>query len=193
MTRRIWIGCALIATLAAAPAITSAQEPKVNVIRLEPKKMEGVEQGKAVVVKGAAGPQAHRFLIDQVTYMMPIAVAVRPVNKGDDVGLKVTKYAWNQPLRAGRTDGDILRYAFRTESEFQVSVDARKAGTPYRLMVWVGDETKPTFTPVVVKASEYEGEKSGGMPGNVVLWVIAGALVAIVALLVIIVLRRKAS
>lgn len=192
MFRRTTIFCVLIAAFG-APAITNGQEPKINVIRLEPKKMEGVEQGKAVIVKGAAGPQAHRFLIDQVTYMMPIAVAVRPVNKGDDVGLKITKYAWNQPLREGRTDGDILRYAFRTESEFQVSVDAKKTGTPYRLMVWVGDETKPQFAPVVVKASEYQGEKSGGLPGNLVLWVIAGALVAIVALLAVVVLRRKAS
>lgn len=192
MIRRMSIGCVLIVMLAAS-AVTSAQTPEVNVIRLEPKKMAGVEQGKAVVVKGAAGPQAHRFLIDKLTYMMPVAVAVRPVNKGDDVGLKVTKYAWNQPLREGRTEGDILRYAFRTESEFQVSVDAKKPGTPYRLMVWVGDETKPQFAPVVVKASEYEGEKSGGLPGNLVLWVIAGALVAIVALLAVVVLRRKAS
>ncbi|MGH8177681.1 MAG: hypothetical protein ACREV5_15605 [Steroidobacter sp.] len=185
------IAIAFSFALSAAPAPAADAKTPPKIIRLEPKKMAGVEQGKAVVVKGKAGPQPHRFGLEKLTYMMPVAVAVRPVNKGDEVGLKVTKYAWNQPLREGATNGDILRYVFRTEGEFQVAVEAKKAGTPYRLMVWVGDETKPEFAPVVVKASEYQGEtrKEGGM----VLWVIAGALIIIVALLGALVLRRKSS
>ncbi len=189
------IGLALLMAVplsCASIASAVASEAKPKVIRLEPKTMKGVDQGKAVVVKGEASSTPHRFVIDKVTYMMPIAVAVRPVNKGDEVGLKVTKYAWNQPLRDGTTDGDLLRYTFRTEGEFQVSVDSKKPHTPYRLAVWVGDETKPKFAPVVVKASEFEGESKGGF-GSLVLWVIAGSLVLIVALLGTLVLRRKSS
>ena len=168
-----------------------AAQSQPTVLRLEPKKMSGVDQGKAVVVKGAAGATAHRFVVEKLTYQMPVAVAVRPVNKGDEINLKVTKYAWNQPLRAGSTDGDLLRYAFRTEGEFQIAVDAKKPQTPYRLMVWVGDETKPEFTPVVVKASEHETQRSGFSSG--VLWVIAVALILIVILLGILVMKRKTT
>lgn len=189
------IVCALIMApisicLIAAPALAADTPPKV--IRLEPKKMAGVDQGKAVVVKGKAGATAHRFVVDKLTYQMPVAVVLRPVNQGDEVGLKVTKYAWNQPLRAGSTDGDLLRYAFRTEGEFQVAVDAKKAQTPYRLMIWVGDETKPEFAPVVIKASEFEADQGSGF-GSIVLWVIAAALILIVVLLGALVMKRKTS
>jgi hypothetical protein len=181
---------AMLIGVSCAPAAAASQAPRV--IRLEPKKMAGVDEGKAVVVKGEAGLKAHRFGVEQLTYMMPVAVAVRPVNRGDEVGLKITKYAWNRPLRAGQTSGDILRYVFRTEGEFQVAVDAKKPGTPYRLLVWVGDETKPAFAPVVVKASEFEDAQSGAT-GSIVLWVIAGALIVIGALLAALVLRRRPS
>jgi hypothetical protein len=179
-----------LAAVAAAP-LTLAAEPQPKVIRLEPKKMDGVAVGKAVVVKGGAGPKAHRFALDKLTYQMPVVVALRPVYKGDEVGLKIAKYAWNQPDRQGATSGDLLRYAFRTEGEFQISVDAKQPNTPYRLLVWVGDEMKPELRPVVVKASEFTGEKKAA--GSLVMWVIAGALVAIVALLAVLVLRRRPS
>jgi hypothetical protein len=193
MTITIRMGLMLLAALAAsATPLALATEAQPKVIRLEPKKMEGVEVGKAVVVKGGAGPQAHRFALDKLTFQMPVVVALRPVNKGDEVAIKIAKYAWNQPDRQGVTSGELLRYAFRTEGEFQISVDAKKPNTPYRLLVWVGDEVKPELTPVVVKASEFAGEKSES-GGGMVLWVIAGALVAIVALLAVLVLRRKAS
>lgn len=187
--------CALLVAsicvcLIPAPGWADQTQPKV--LRLEPKKMAGVDQGKAVVVKGAAGLSAHRFVVDKLTYQMPVAVVLRPVNKGDEVGLKVTKYAWNQPLRAGTTDGDLLRYTFRTEGEFQVAVDAKKPQTPYRLMVWVGEETKPEFAPVVVKASEFETQQGSGT-GSVVLWVIATALILIVVLLGVLIMKRKTS
>jgi hypothetical protein len=189
------ITCALLVApicvcLIPAPGWAAQTPPKV--IRLEPKKMAGVDQGKAVVVKGAAGTTAHRFVVDKLTYQMPVAVVLRPVNKGDEVGLKVTKYAWNQPLRAGSTEGDLLRYTFRTEGEFQVAVDAKKAQTPYRLMIWVGDETKPEFAPVVIKASEFEADQGWGI-SSIVLWVIAAALILIVVLLGALVMKRKAS
>lgn len=181
----------LAATVAGAPV--AAQDPAPTTIRLEPKPMAGVDRGKAVVVKGRAGPVPHRFLVDGVTYMHPVAVALRPVERGEDVALSVTKYAWNQPLREGETDGDILRYGFRTEGEFQVSVSAPEPGTEYRLLVWVGDETKPDFAPVVVKASEYEGGEAGGGFGGLALWAIAAVLLGIFVLLLVLVLRRKPS
>ena len=194
MKRTLRTGLVLTAALAAIAAapLAIAAEPQPKVIRLQPKKMDGVPEGKAVVVKGGAGPKAHRFALEKLTYQMPVVVALRPVNKGDEVAIKIAKYAWNQPDRQGATSGELLRYAFRTEGEFQISVDAKKPNTPYRLLVWVGDEMKPELRPVVVKASEFAGEKKSA-GGGLVMWVIAGALVAIVALLAVLVLRRKPS
>lgn len=178
----------LLALPAAAQPAPEAAAPRV--IRLEPKAMEGVKTGRAVVVKGRAGPEGHRFLVDSLTTMMPVTVALRPTRGGDAVAMQLSKYAWNQPLREGGTDGKVLQFKIRTEGEFQIVVTAEEAGTPYRLLVWVGDEAKPTMRPVVVKASEFEG---GGPRdwGSLVLWVIAGLLLVGIVLLGILVLRRK--
>lgn len=192
MTVDLFRGClagALLALLAALPhPAGAADEAKPTTIRLQPKAQAGIDRGKAVVVKGEAGTVPQRFLLDGISYMMPVAVALRPVSQGDEVAMSVTKYAWNQPLRQGSTDGDILRYLFRTEGEFQVSVTAKRDGTPYRLLVWVGDETKPALAPVVVKASEYDG---GEADGGWLRWALAAAAIAIVALLAALWMRRK--
>ncbi len=184
---------ALLLAMALVPCGTAAaQEPPApNIIKLEPKPMEGLRAGRAVVVKGKAGPEGHRFLVEGVTALMPVTVLLRPVERGGEVRVQVSKYAWNQPLREGGTDGDILSLKFRTEGEFQATVLADEP-TEYRLLVWVGDEVKPELRPVVVKASEYEGDPPGG-GGSMVLWVIAGLLGIGVVLLAVLVLRRKSS
>ncbi|MBY4597291.1 hypothetical protein K3217_17395 [bacterium BD-1] len=181
------LACALLAPAAAF----AADPPPPNIIRLEPKPMEGLRAGRAVVVKGKAGPDGHRFLVEGLTAMMPVTVLLRPVRQGQDVRLQLSKYAWNQPLREGETEGGILKFKIRTEGEFQATVSAPEAGTAYRLLVWVGDEVKPEMRPVVVKASEFEEAGDGG--GSLVLWVIAGLLGAGIVLLAILVLRRKPS
>lgn len=190
--RALSAGLLACALLAPAPA-AAADPPPPNVIRLEPKPMEGLRAGRAVVVKGKAGPDGHRFLVDGLTAMMPVTVLLRPVRQGDDVRLQLSKYAWNQPLREGETEGDVLKFKIRTEGEFQATVSAPEAGTAYRLLVWVGDEVKPEMRPVVVKASEFEDAGEGGGAGPLVLWVIAGLLGAGIVLLAILVLRRKPS
>lgn len=176
--------------LTAAFAATAAEPPEPKVFRLEPKKMAGIEHGKAVVVKGEAGQQPHRFLIDGVTSLMPVTVLLRPVRDGDQVGIRLTKYGWNQPLRSGETRGEPVNFKIRTEGEFQISVDAKQDKTPYRLLVWVGDEVKPELTPVVVKASEY-GRGKGGR--SLTPWFIVGALVVVVGVLAVVLMRRKSS
>lgn len=180
--------CLRLGVLLVALVCATAASATPTTIRLEPKPMDGVEHGRAVVVKGEAGPEAHRFLLDGISYMMPVAVALRPVDAGNEVALSITKYAWNQPLRQGSTDGDLLRYLFRTEGEFQVSVTAPDPGTPYRLLVWVGDEAEPVFAPVVVKASEFDDDD--GVPAW---WYVAGGITLALLAGLVLVLRSKRS
>jgi hypothetical protein len=171
----------LAAVLGAAAA--GAAEPGTPLtLRLQPRQQAGVEQGKVVVVKGEAGTAPQRFLLDGITYMMPVAVALRPVNEGDEVSMSLTKFAWNQPLRQGSTDGRILRYVFRTEGEFQITVTSDQPATPYRLMVWVGDESRPALAPVVIKASEFKAPTPARWPWLVAGMALLGALLALVAM-----------
>ncbi len=178
-----------VALLLCASFAMAANEPQIRTFRLELKNTEGVEHGKTAVVKGETGAQSHRFLVDGLNMNMPVTVLVRPVRSGDEVTMRLTKYAWNQPLREGTAKGEPLGFKFRTEGEFQIAVTASKP-TPYRLLVWSGEEVKPELRPVVIKASEFEGSATGISP---VMWVIAGALVVIAVLLGMLVLRRKSS
>lgn len=189
-TRRVGgLGAALTLALMLCSSLgLAADAPQIRSYRLELKKMDGIEHGKAAVVKGEAGSQPHRFVVEGLNMNMPVTVLLRPVRSSDEVTMHVTKYAWDQPLREGTAKGGPLAVKFRTEGEFQISVTARKP-TPYRLLVWTGDEVKPELRPVVVKASEFQGAKSGS--SSLVLWVIAGALIVIAAMLGVLVLRRN--
>lgn len=195
MLARAWCRAAALVALAAVTCMpfawAAADAPSGRTYRLELKKMDGIEHGKTAVVKGEAGSQPHRFLVDGLNMNMPVTVLLRPVRENDAVTLRLTKYAWNQPLREGTAKGEPIGFKFRTEGEFQIAVSAEKP-TPYRLLVWTGEETKPELRPVVIKASEYERASSEG-GSALVLWVIAGALVVTAALLAMLVLRRKAS
>ncbi|MBB1061221.1 hypothetical protein [Marilutibacter spongiae] len=185
--RRYLGACVAASLLAMLAGLAVAQEAgKPMTIRLEPKALAGVDTGKAVVVKGRAGRTPQRFLLEGISYMNPVGVVLRPVEAGDEVALSITKYAWNQPLREGSTDEAPLRFLFRTEGEFQVSVSADEADTPYRLLVWVGEETKPDFAPVVVDASAFDG--GGGFPWT---WAVIGLLVLAVAVMAVLMMRRK--
>lgn len=172
-------------------AANAAEPAKIRTYKLDLKPMKGIEHGKTAVVKGEAGSQPHRFYVEGLNMNMPIAVLVRPVRANDEVGVRLTKYAWNQPLREGTAAGKPLAFKFRTEGEFQIAVTAPKEGTPYRLLVWAGDEVKPELRPVVVKASEYQGVNDSS--SSTVLWVIATALIAIVVLLAVLAFRRKSA
>jgi hypothetical protein len=184
-------GVAALTALLLIPFFVSAADaPPVRSYKLELKKMDGVDQGKTAVVKGEAGKTPHRFLVDGVNMNTPMVVLVRPVREEDEVSLRLTKYAWNQPLREGTAKGEPLAFKFRTEGEFQIAVSADKP-TPYRLLVWAGEEVKPELRPVVIKASEFNGGSSSSV--SPVMWVIAGALVAIAILLGVLVMRRKTS
>ncbi|MFY2764420.1 hypothetical protein [Arenimonas sp. MALMAid1274] len=189
-----WLWPCLLVGLLALPAFS--QEPPEpdpdapRVIRLDPQPMEGIKTGRAVVVKGETGPEGHRFMLDGLTALMPVTVLVRPVSRGEDVAITLSKYAWNQPLREDSTDGDTLKFRIRTESEFQITVSAPEPGTDYRLLVWVGDEVKPDMAPIVVKASEFDGGQ-GLSWLTMVLAGVAVLLLAVIALLLVFLLRRK--
>lgn len=187
----VWVtGACLLLGLAATAAL--AQQGATPAFRLEPKPMAGIQRGKATVVKGEVGAQPHRFVIEGLNMNMPVSVVVRPVRGRDAVNLKLTKYAWNQPLREGTANGQPLAFKFRTEGEFQIAVSSSQDATPYRLLVWVGDEVQPELRPVLVKASEYQGQTTSGGP-RWVWWAIAAALLLIAALLAALVFRRRAT
>ncbi|MDH5824111.1 hypothetical protein QFW77_14105 [Luteimonas sp. RD2P54] len=181
------LALALLSMAASAPA-QDGGAPRV--FRLQPEPMRGVDHGRVEVVRGEAVPEGHRFFLDGLNVLTPVSVTLMGADAAAPVELLLTKYAWDQPVRRGRTGDDgegLLNFRFRTEGEFQATVRADSAGAPYQLVVWVGEEVEPQLRPVVVPASEY-----AAAPGPR-WWLWSGLVLALLALALTaaLVLRRK--
>jgi hypothetical protein len=171
--------------------------------------------GKIVALEGVTGDVQHRFVVEGLKITQPVIVMLTATNEGDDLQLQIAKYGFDHPERTGSTKDERSQiFRFRTEGDLKIAVSAAKAGMPYQLLVWTGDPIQPLLDPVLVPPAEYtpvaavaktSTTASAGIVANTpppaavasssfgspVLWVIAGLLFAIVALLAIVVLRRR--
>lgn len=186
-----WVCLVLLLELGALPYAVHAGEAGPRIYRLQPKAQAGLEHGKAVIVRGESTPQGHRYFIENLNMLIPVAVTLVARNPEDDIRLAISKVSWARPEREGGTGKDgSVSFRFRTQGEFQMTVSAPGEAKPYQLVAWVGDEVKPAFRPVVVKQSDFEAKQGKRIMGPR-LWLIAGTLAVIAGLLAVLVLRRK--
>jgi hypothetical protein len=190
MPARLLAACVLLAAVL-APSAVIAQDPgkPPRTYRLEPQKVPDIAHGKASMVRGRTGKAGHRYYVEHLHMMVPVVVTLRPLTPDADLKLEIGKYPWEPPLRQGEVrDGRQLSFSFRTQGEFQLGVSSTQEGTPYKLLVWVGEEIKPALKPVVVPASQYEDGGAGGR--GWLSW--AGVLVLVVlAVSGAVVIRRR--
>lgn len=189
MPARITVMWLLLAVLL-TPGVLLAQAGKPpQAYRLEPKKVADIGSGRASMVRGVTAKAPHRYYLEHLHMMVPVVVTLRPLSRDADLSLEVGKYPWEPAERQGQVrNGEQVSFSFRTQGEFQIAVSSAQEGTPYKLLVWVGDELKPELKPVVVPASEYSGAAQG--TGKWVWWVGGLALVVLIAG-VLVIKRRK--
>lgn len=168
MKKRWMLGALLLALhlpgLKAAPAVGELQLMAVR----------GVP-GVVGIVDGVAGPDGARFNVPGLSFFQPTSVTLLAGRQGDDVRLELGKFGWDESFMGGST-GDAAYHIdrFRTQGDLLVTVSAASAGTPYRLIVWSGEEVQPTLPSVVVPSSPGAG---GGWPyGKLTAAVLAGLL-----------------
>lgn len=133
-----------VSGLQAAPAVGDLQLMSVKDV-----------PGNVGIVDGVAGPAGSRFNVPGLSFFQPTSVTLLAGRKGDDVQLKLGKFGWDESFMGGST-GDAAYHIdrFRTQGDLLITVSAQAEGTPYRLIVWSGEETPPALEPVVVPASE---------------------------------------
>lgn len=147
---------ALVAlTLAAAtPAMA-----EVVVTDLDPQPVEGVPSGKMAIVEGTTDKEGDRFNVPGLSYFQPASVTLVADRNGDDIRLKLGKFDWNEDYMGGGTGRNGYYIArFNTQGDLLISVSADQPETPYRLIVWTGEEQIPQFKPVLVPPSEADGD-----------------------------------
>ncbi len=176
--RAVALARCLLAGALLAPALSLAADRPPQAYRLEPKAVPDLPAGRASMVRGTASATPQRFYVEHMHMMVPVVVTLRPLDRSARLDLAVGKYPWEPPLRQGTVrDGEAVSFSFRTQGEFQVAVSSPQEGTPYKLLVWVGEEVKPQLAPVVVPASQYSGD--GGR------WPVAWMAAALGVLLVV--------
>ncbi len=184
---RIVVMFACIVVLATATIAAAQTTAKIPVYRLEPRVVPDIPGGKAVLVSGKAGVTPHRFFLENLHMLVPVLVTVRSVNPQDVINVKITKLKWDDPLREGNTaGGNQVSFRFRTQGEFQVSLDSAKPAAPYKMMVWVGKDIRPGVRPVFVPKSQYDDGKSRWW-----LWIGLAAVAGIIAVLGFVRFKRK--
>lgn len=187
--RILSLSACLMALLLAMPAPPAcAADPPPTSYRLEPREVPDIVDGKAVMVRGRTGGQPHRFYLEHLHMMVPVVVTLRPLTPDARLDLAIGKYPGQPPLRQGTVrNGQQVSFPFRTEGEFQIAVTSPDPETPYKLLVWIGDEIKPQLKPVVVPSSEYRQDAGGGR------WLLlaVGTGIALVVLAAVLVMRRK--
>jgi len=181
----------LLAGLLCSALITgaAAQVPdnKIPVYKLDLRKVPDIPDGDAALVKGAAGSIPDRFFLDNLYMLKPVSVSVRAVNPGGVVNVKITKTKWTDVLREGTTGSDAqVNFKFRTQGEFQISITSPNAGTPYKMVVWVGKDIVPKTKPVFVPKSEFKGSASPPW-----WWWAGGGMALVIVILLVLVLRKR--
>jgi hypothetical protein len=176
-----WTAMLLSGALAfASPA--GAQDTPVT--ELTPQTVEGVPEGKVSVVEGTTGPAGDKFNVPALSFFQPASVTIVADRQGDDVRLKMGKFNWDEDFMGGSTRANGYHIdRFRTQGDLLITVSADKEETPYRLIVWTGDEQPPTSEEVLVAPSE----AGGGM----MRWLLIGLAVAVAAAAAFYFLRKR--
>ncbi len=185
------IALLLLTAAAAAAQPQPADDSPVYGLKLEAS--SEIATGRIGMVQGEVGREPDRFLIEGLTILQPVQVAVITRDPSADVRVQVCKVLWTQPEREASTSGTgAVRFAFRTEGDFRIQISAAAGRQSYQLVVWAGDAARPPIQPAFMSMAAYRSQHGGDQGSGLspVMWVIAAALVVIAGLLAVVVLRR---
>ena len=193
-----WAAGALVLVghmLAVPPASAQSEQAERPTYGLKLEPSTEVATGRIAMVQAEAGKDEDHYIVENLTILQPVEVLVVTRDPSDDVKVQICKVLWDQPEREASTKGTgAAHFAFRSEGDVRIKVSAPAGPRAYQLVVWAGDEARPPMRSPFVSMDEYRkrhGSGSGSFMGSPALWVIAGALVVIVALLGVMVLRGR--
>lgn len=204
--RGLMFTVAVAALVTGAAAQAPATDPNANVHTLDLVALPEIRHGKVAIVEGVAGPAGQKLAVADLSVLQPVEVSIFTPDLEDDVRIEVSKFILDEPARTASTKGTAYAtFKFRTQGDVQIKVTSPDGPNVYRLFVWAGDEVTPDmpapFIPMETYLKRTSGAVAVGAPGagpasaggssSTALWVIAGALGVIVALLGVLVLRRK--
>jgi hypothetical protein len=203
--------CALL--IAATPYQTGNPEldsrkkgPPVHTVNV--KQEAGLPGWKVAALKGQASAIGHRLVVPSLDVMQPVSVMLVALDDGN-IDLELYK-DFEKPLKkATARRGTPARFDVRTMGPLRIRVSSSSGSSQYKLLVAVGDEIKrpvpSLFIPISMAgttvaataatstAAAAQEAPAAGKGQSPVMWIIAGALVLIAAMLGIMLMRRNKS
>jgi len=168
-----------ICLLTTTPA--RAAEPKAY--RLELQKSPAIKSGRIAIVKGNSDPGGHRFMLDNLTILQPVTIAVATLGTDDQVDLVLGRDRWDERIKAATTAHGVAAFHVKTQGEIRVVVNAKGEPKKYLLMAWVGDPVKLPRRSVL---------KGGANTASSRRWIwIGGGIVALIAIAAFVAFGRK--
>ena len=162
---------------------------------------------KTTYMTGTTEKDTLRFSVKNIGFdLLPFKVMVISPDQSQDLKLIFVKNHWKDVAKNATTKDGLYQDEFRTAGQFGIMIAGAKEGIPFRLAVYHGPVVKRTSSLFVSVANfkkngptaKSENETTikdrsngGSTIGSTALWVIAGALLLIVALLVFILLKKN--
>lgn len=135
------------------PAMPKQQGDSIPTLELAPDPR--IEHGRVAAVQGAVGPEGLRFVVGELSILQPVVVMLLARDDTDDLTLSLFKKDWTNMRRTASTRGSgIARLEFRTQGGVNILLRGESAETPFALVLWAGEELRPTIPDVVVTYEE---------------------------------------
>lgn len=129
-------------------------EPKAT--KIEPHAWEGSKRVKVARIEGSADEKGERYVLTNLTTLMPVAIGVEAKNPGDTFTLSLFKSGWKDAKRQVSTSASPLAVSeFRTYGDVQVLVTSASGKKPFVLRVVVGQEARRPMKAAYVPMDEY--------------------------------------
>jgi len=136
------------------PAIPKQQGDTIPTLKLGPDPKVG--HGTVAAIHGTVGPNGLRLAVGELSILQPVMVMLLAHDEAEDLTLSLFKKDWTSVRRTASTRGSgIARFEFRTQGGVNILLRGASAETPFALVVWAGEELRPSMPDVLVTYDEF--------------------------------------
>jgi hypothetical protein len=184
----------------------SIDDEEIPVVKTE---LPVPEEGKDYVVKyfkGITDGVESRIAVKKLGYIIRPAMVQVISEDGRELAIELVKKNWDDVVRSGKTKDRKFQNSFKTAMEFGIKISAKEMGIPFVVAVSAGIELFPASNLFVDASAMRAGDgnkemsttdetdlmgEESGESNSILFIIIAIALVGILALLAVLVFKKK--
>lgn len=124
-------------------------EPAAFVV--EPTEDAAIPRGKLAYLEGVASTAGAWLKVPALKVDQAVQIVLLSGDAAAPVTMELRKFHWTAPLRRASTDHEgRCTERLRTQGDLFIKVLSVQGEQPYRLLVWVDEQSVPTMTPALV-------------------------------------------